>query len=123
MPSDALVHLHGLRMGMAILTIDASADKHRMGRDVKQRCRMGRVLGSVVRGRENMGFERAAEELVDGLPAWILGITGNEVREAARATAGQLQDKATIVRAIHVLDMRREELEVELVGKAGELAV
>src|SRR5262245_480394 len=69
-----------------------------------------------------MGFERAAEELVDGLPARVLGVACNKIREAPRAASRQLQDDAAVVRAVHVLDVRREELEIEFVGEAGERA-
>ncbi len=72
---------------------------------------------------EHVRFERAAEELVNPLPAWILGITRNEVGEAARAKTRELEHNAAIVRAVHILDVRGKQFEIELVGEAGQVAV
>ena len=84
---NAAVDLQSLRMRVAVLAVDARADQDRVRGDVEQRRRMRRVLRAVMRRGEDVRFERAAEQLVDRLPARILGVARDQVGEAARRRA------------------------------------
>ena len=103
---------------MAILAIDARANQHRVRRYVEQRGRINGVFRTMMRSGENVRFQRVAEYLVDPFPSRDFGVAGDQIGKSAQAKARELEDDAAIVGIVHVLDVRREQFEGEIVGQA-----
>src|ERR1700728_3656517 len=77
----------------------------------------------MVRRRQHMRFQLVPKQSCDGFPTVILRIAGDQIRETARAASCHFYDDAAIVRAVHVLDMRRKQLEIKIVGEAREMTL